>query len=196
MIHAIHGPLVYRPEQWVVVFEPAQPGHRWLNLVPGRYKHVRLYGYVPFLHVWLFVDPYLAGIEIHVAAHGAPADELADAWTRGCDIVVMPRREHMNRSVAAAGFGWCVPVVKRLIGLNSGALRPDSLFADCIANGGKRYELQHAHSLDDHGLDHGDVERIRRSDCGDEHEHGADRDRNGADRNDRRGHPDLHGARH
>src|SRR5690348_8565690 len=124
MIHAIPGPLISQPEQWILAFEPALPGQRWLNMIPGRFKHVRAYGYVPFLHVWVFVDATFAGLELRVAANGAAADAQAELWTRHCTIVLMPRRPHANRSVLLSASGWCVPAVKRLIGLKSSALRP------------------------------------------------------------------------
>lgn len=140
MIHLVEGPLISQPEQWILAFEPAMPGHPWLNrLVPGRFKHVRAFGKVPFLHVWLFFDATLAGLELRVAADGRAADTLAVEWTRSCTIMVMPKRPHANRSALLAASGWCVPSVKRLIGLQSSALRPDALFADCLANGGKLY---------------------------------------------------------
>lgn len=139
MISLIHGPLIYKPEQWIVVFDPVAQNRvcRWLS--PGRFKHVRAYGYVPFLHVWLFVDANLAGLELYVAAGGEPARAMAAEWTRGCTCVLMPRRPHANRSLVTAASGWCVPTVKRLIGLRSSALRCDALLADCLRNGGHMY---------------------------------------------------------
>lgn len=139
MITLIHGPLIYKPEQWIVVFDPVAQNRvcRWLS--PGRFKHVRAYGYVPFLHVWLFVDANLAGLELYVAADGDPARAMAAEWTRGCTRVLMPRREHANRSLRVAASGWCVPTVARLIGLRSSALRVDRLLADCLRNGGRMY---------------------------------------------------------
>lgn len=143
MITAIHGPLIYQPEQWVLVFD-RRPARWWLGwLIPGKYKHVRAYGYVPFLHVWIFHDANLAGIEVWVAADGEPFRAMRAAWTAGdCDLMLMPRRQHASRSLFTAMSGWCVPHVKRLIGLRSSALRPSTLFADCLRNGGRLHELR------------------------------------------------------
>jgi len=139
VISLIRGPLIYKPEQWVVVFDPVAQNRvcRWLS--PGRFKHVRAYGYVPFLHVWLFVDANLAGLELYVAADGEPARAMAAEWTRGCTRVLMPRLPHANRSLFLAASGWCVPIIARLIGLRSSALRPSAFFADCLRNGGRMY---------------------------------------------------------
>lgn len=145
MITAIHGPLIYQPEQWVLVFD-RKPANRWIGwLVWGEYKHVRAYGYVPFLHVWIFQTANLAGIEVWVAADGEPARAMIGQWTAGdTERMLMPRRPHANRSPFLALSGWCVPHVKRLIGLRSSALRPSSLFADCLRNGGRLYGNQRA----------------------------------------------------
>jgi hypothetical protein len=139
MIQAIHGPLISQPQTWVLAFDP-KADHWIARWTPGRYKHVRAYGYVPFLHVWLFVDANLKGIGIWVAAEGEAATAMAGEWARGCAIVLMPQRPPESGSVLVASSGWCVPFVKRLIGLRSGALRPDALFADCLRNGGTLYD--------------------------------------------------------
>lgn len=41
-------------------------------------------------------------------------------------------------------FGFCVPVIKRLVGLRSGALRPDSLWRHCLEHGGEPFEAGNA----------------------------------------------------
>lgn len=139
MISVEHGPLISQPGAWVLAFDPVA-ANRWIGaLTPGRFKHVRAFGYVPFLHVWIFIDANFAGLEVQLAAEGAPADALAASWTRGCTMVVMQRRPHASRSLVTAASGWCVPTVKRLIGLRSSALRVDALFADCLRNGGTLY---------------------------------------------------------
>lgn len=142
MITVLHGPLISRPETWVLAFArtAASPWVRWL--VWGRYKHVRAYGYVPFLHVWLFYDATFTGIEVIVAADGEAARAQIAGWIDGCDLVRMPRRPHANASPVLAMCGWCVPAIKRLIGLRCGALRPDALYEHCLRNGGVRYGKQ------------------------------------------------------
>lgn len=153
MFQVTHGPLISQPEQWLLAFDP-HTENRLARAVPGRFKHVRAFGYVPFLHVWLFLDPTFAGIEVWVAAKGEAADAMAAQWTRGCTVVLMPRRPHANQALALAASGWCVPVVKRLIGLQSGALRVDALFGDCLRQGGRLYGQQLSRTSDD-DADHG-----------------------------------------
>ncbi len=140
MITAITGPLISRPESWVLAF--ARTSTTWWVpwLVPGRYKHVRAYGYVPFLHVWLFFDTHFSGIDVIVAADGAAARAQIAVWIDGCDLVRMPWRAAGKSSLTLAMSGWCVPAVKRLIGLRGCALRPDALYEHCLRNGGIRHE--------------------------------------------------------
>lgn len=137
MIRAIEGPLIVQPRSWTLVFN-REASSRWFGaLVPGRYKHVRAYAYVPFLHVWVFYDPDFRGTDIIVAADGEPAKRLIASWTVKADLMMM--RVTDARARPRIGF-WCVPMIKSLIGLRSSALRPDGLWADCLANGGEPFE--------------------------------------------------------
>lgn len=146
MITAQHGPLISRPTHWIVVFD-RRAGRNWISrLTLGKYKHVRAYGYVPFLHVWLFFDPNFSGIELLVAANGDAANMLASAWTNDCDVIVMPRSPHENRSATLALAGWCVPQIKRLLGLRCVAVTPDALFRRCLQHGGQLYARQPSHA--------------------------------------------------
>jgi hypothetical protein len=138
---AVEGPLISHPGAWVVVFDPMATN--WLaRIIPGRFKHVRAFGYVPFLHVWIFYDANFAGIEIIIAKDGADSHEMIRLWSTGCECVLMPRRPHANESTAVSLSGWCVPAVARLIGLPCGALRPDGFLAHCLRNGGKSLNEQ------------------------------------------------------
>lgn len=137
MIQVLPGPLVVEPTSWMLVFD-REASSRWLSLIAfGRYKHVRAFAYVPFLHVWVFFDPHIGGTDIVVAADGEPAQALMQRWLVNADVLRMPRRPGWNRP---ALFGFCVPVIKRLIGLRSGALRPSALYRHCLRNGGEPFE--------------------------------------------------------
>lgn len=140
MIEAIPGPLIVQPEIWTLVFD-RKASTWWASwLAFGRYKHVRAYAYVPFLHVWVFFDPHLSGTEIIIAADGAPAQALMQTWIVSADLIRV-RRAACRRRPAMLGF--CVPAIKRLLGLNCRALRPDSLWRHCLANGGEPFEAAH-----------------------------------------------------
>lgn len=154
MIRAVEGPLVVQPEIWTLVFnrEAATWWASWLAM--GRYKHVRAYAYVPFLHVWVFFDPHIGGTDIVIAADGEPANRMIGSWIVNADLVRM-RRQDPDESVLSFRWpgvwceerpryafpllGFCVPAIKRLIGLRYVALRPDALYRLCMRNGGEPF---------------------------------------------------------
>lgn len=132
MIDVITGPLVCQPRVWTLVFS-REARTRWLGwLAMGRYKHVRAYTYVPFLHHWIFYDVHLRGVDLFTAEDGPPALDVIRVWTQNADLVMVPRETSPQVSVM---FSFCVPAMKKLLGIRSSALRPDALYAHCIANG-------------------------------------------------------------
>lgn len=141
MITATVGPLIVEPEYWILVFERDHPAW-WVRLLAmGRYKHVRAYAYVPYLHVWVFYDVDLRGAHMVFAADGAASKAAIRLWTANSDLVRVRRFLHATRRPPVLGF--CVPAIKRLIGLRTGALRPDRLYADVLAHGGEPFEEPH-----------------------------------------------------
>lgn len=142
MISAVEGSLTQSPRNWVLVFDRVAVSPLWSRLACGEFKHVRAYSYVPFLHVWIFFDPHVGGIDITVAADGAPARAMVQSWIgpNRSDLMLMPVRSGGGRFPL---LGWCVPSIKRLIGLHCGALRPDALWRHCLRNGGKPFKALH-----------------------------------------------------
>lgn len=139
MIRAVPGPLIVAPETWVLVFnrEASTWWASWLAL--GRYKHVRAYAYVPFLHVWVFYDVHLGGTDIFLAADGAPAHSVMAHWNENADLVSFKR---MSIDIQPSPiFGFCVPAIKRLVGLKCVAMRPDALYRQCLRHGGIPFEV-------------------------------------------------------
>jgi hypothetical protein len=137
MITAIEGPLIVQPDSWTLVFD-RRASTWWASwFALGRHKHVRAYAYVPFLHVWVFFDPHLSGTDLIVAADGEAANRLIASWIVDADLVRMRRRATGRRP---AIVGWCVPSVKRLIGLRCVALRPSGFYRQCLKHGGEPFE--------------------------------------------------------
>jgi hypothetical protein len=137
VIRVVEGPLISQPLIWNLVFERKSLSW-WSHLALGRYKHVRAYGYVPFLHVWQFVDIGLRGFDVFVAADGAPANAVIRTWIEHADVLrIAPRRDGVRRLPV---LGWCVPAMRRLTGVPGGALRPDAFFAECLRNGATPFE--------------------------------------------------------
>lgn len=118
---------------WFVCFDTTTPTW-WVRLIPGRYKHVRAFGFVPLMGLWIFFDVALAGHSLFVARDGTPQCEaMIERWWNGCDVL------KVKRSRGPAGLSriglWCVPAVAGLIGVRSGALRPDGLWRECVRQG-------------------------------------------------------------
>lgn len=129
--------------QWFVCFcrRAATP---WLDRLPvGRYKHVRAFGQVQAINTWIFFDPALDRTAIKLARGSAVAPLMME-WTHDADVVRMPLtcREALMPRLG----GWCVPQIKHLVGISSGALRPVALWRDCLRQGG---EAVHIHASAD-----------------------------------------------
>jgi hypothetical protein len=146
MITAITGPLIVQPECWQVVFS-RETTNPWIRrFVPGEFKHVSAYAYVPFLHVWAFFDPHIAGTDIILAAEGDPALAMISSRIKNAAVVSVRRHSHKvgkldsserrSRSIGLPLLGYCVPSVRRLVGVSGGAFTPSGFFKECVAYGG------------------------------------------------------------
>lgn len=121
----------------MLVFDPSSD-HWWISLLAcGRYRHVRACAYVKTTRLWLFYDVTLSPTLVMALPDGDAAAMYFHDFTKGCDLVrIAPsRRRGLQFSPLT-----CVSAIKRLIGLKSRALRPDRLFRDCIAAGGRPLE--------------------------------------------------------
>lgn len=100
---------------WAVAFRPA-----------ARPRHVLAFGFDAHAGMWVVVDPCR-----HAIAVRALAPSAFDAWARvevaGADVWRLDAAE--ATSVLSPGL-WCVGVVKRLLGLRSGAFTPAGLRRD------------------------------------------------------------------
>jgi len=122
---------------WTLVF-CKKPGRWWVRLLAcGRYNHVKAIAYLPSLRAWLFYDVKFNGTKILLADEDDPRTEafLRD-YLDNCDTIAMPRLPIPQRSAPQLGF-WCTIAMKHLVGIRSRAFRPDRLWRDCIAVGGK-----------------------------------------------------------
>ena len=143
LVDLIAGPLIVEPVNWTVVFSRRARTRLQHLLIIGRYKHVRAYAYVPFLHVWVFYDVHLRGTSIVVAADGPPANQMIAIWIEDADLVqISVNKDGINR-LSWPILGFCVPAMKRLLGIRSGTLRPDGFYRDCLRNGGVPFEAEH-----------------------------------------------------
>lgn len=119
------------PTRWLLAFSHRSTS-RFINAIPGRYKHVMAMGYVEELNTWLFFDVRLGHTNLY-AARGDHALRLMAHYSQDADLLGIPAR-HRATPALRCGF-WCVPSVKHLVGIRGGALRPDALWRDCVAQG-------------------------------------------------------------
>lgn len=133
----------YAPQVWNVVFN-REAASGWARWVPGRYKHVRAYAFVPASQVWLFYDVSFVGTDISAVPHGQHWDKLWEfiGPDTASDIVSVtmlpPRRRRFPWS------NWCTSALRHLLNLPGGALRPDAFYRECVENGGIPFEAPNA----------------------------------------------------
>jgi len=122
---------------WTLVF-CKNPGPWWVRLLAcGRYNHVKAIAYLPSLRAWLFYDVKFNGTKVMLAREGeAGTPGILREYLKNCDTIAMPRLPTPKRIAPQLGF-WCTIAMKHLVGIKSRALRPDSLWRDCIRAGGK-----------------------------------------------------------
>lgn len=123
--------------QWTLVFCKNR-GPWWVRLLAcGRYHHVKAIAYLPTMRAWLFYDVKFNLTRLMLAREDDPEVEafLLD-YLHNSDTIAMPRLPTPKRAAPQVGF-WCTLAMKHLVGIHSGALRPDRLWRDCIAAGGK-----------------------------------------------------------
>jgi len=125
---------------WILLFSKKR-GRWWVRLLAwGRYHHVKAIAYLPAMRAWLFYDVKFNGTRLMLAREddpGTPA--FLHDYLDSCDPVAMPRLPVPKRIAPHAGF-WCTLAMKHLVGIRTGALRPDRLWRDSVTAGGKPYE--------------------------------------------------------
>lgn len=134
----------YTPTSWCVVFN-VEGSSGWARWVPGRFKHVRAYAFIPKTKTWLFYDVSFSGTEIMAIPDGPEA--RAAIWSfigpEGKSYIVgvpvLPARRRLF-----PWSNWCTSALRHLLNVPGGALSPSAFCRDCLANGGKPFE-------DDHG---------------------------------------------
>jgi len=121
---------------WILLFSKKR-GRWWVRLLAwGRYHHVKAVAYLPDLGAWLFYDVKFFGTRLMLAREGDPGTgPFLHGYLDGCDLIAMPRLPVPKRVAPRAGF-WCTLAMQHLVGIRTGAWRPDRLWQDSIAAGG------------------------------------------------------------
>jgi hypothetical protein len=109
----------FRVVEWRVAFETSP------------WQHVLCFGFDG--RSWIVVDPQWGGAEVFTIEPG----KAFDAW-----VLELASRAEIFALPAQDGCGWrglfCVGVVKRMIGLRSGALSPRALRRDLLRAGARQ----------------------------------------------------------
>jgi hypothetical protein len=115
-------------------------GRWWVRLLAcGRYNHVKAIAYLPALRAWLLYDVKFNGTRLLLVREDDPGSHAhLQLYLAGCDLVAMPRLPIPKRFAPQVGF-WCTIAMKHLVGIRGAVLRPDQLWRDSIAAGGKPY---------------------------------------------------------
>jgi hypothetical protein len=126
---------------WILLFSKKR-GRWWVRLLAcGRYHHVKAIAYLPAMRAWLFYDVKFNGTRLMLAPEGDPGTRgFLHDYLDGCDLVAMPRLPVPKRVAPHAGF-WCTLAMKHLVGIRTCALRPDRLWRDSVAAGGRFCEI-------------------------------------------------------
>jgi hypothetical protein len=124
---------------WILVFSKKR-GRWWVRLLAcGRYHHVKAIAYLPAMRAWLFYDVKFNGTRLMLSREDDPGSRaFLHDYLESCDLVAMPRLPIPKRFAPQAGF-WCTIAMKHLVGIRAVALRPDRLWRDTVAAGGKPY---------------------------------------------------------
>jgi hypothetical protein len=125
---------------WILLFSKKR-GRWWVRLLAcGRYHHVKAIAYLSTMRAWLFYDVKFNGTRLMLAREDDPGTRaFLHDYLDSCDLVAMPRLPIPKRVAPHAGF-WCTLAMKHLVGIRTAALRPDRLWRDSVAAGGRPYE--------------------------------------------------------
>lgn len=126
-------PVEIEPELWNVVF------HRdvtcwWHRLLPGEFKHVFAYAYIPELDLFMVYDVWRKRTRIVLLPHCGRAIEGLSDMTTNAEVVKF--RARIRAGVPFAAFS-CVSTIKHLLGIRSVAVTPSGLYRCLIKLGGE-----------------------------------------------------------
>jgi len=119
---------------WNVAFMRAPRRSWWDWLTHPDFRHVCAYGYDGQTETWVVIDP----VETHIQVRLLNDTSFA-AWqieTSAATSWVLRVPVAQDRFAARSRIGlWCTTVVANLLGVRSGAFRPQALFRDLLAAG-------------------------------------------------------------
>jgi hypothetical protein len=117
---------------WNIVFH-RRCAHAWIGrLVPGEFKHVSAFGFSGLNQVWVCIDVGLFVSRVFIVPAGIEGDKVIGDWIQDGELLQIRRRPGKPRFRLSRFLLFCVPAVRSLINLDSGALLPAALWRDCL----------------------------------------------------------------
>lgn len=122
---------------WFVAFHRGSDVGWWRYVVPGRYKHVSLFGYCVPARTWVFIEVVMGGITIQLLPEGAASENILAALTPDCDVLVVEARPIEVSGLRVRLPLCCTSFICDVLGLRRGALLPITLWRLLLLNGAK-----------------------------------------------------------
>lgn len=121
---------------WFVAFHRGTDVGWWRYVVPGRYKHVSLFGYCVPCRTWVFIEVALGGITVQLLPEGTASEAILASLTPDCDVLVIEARP-IGVSRPRLRPLSCTSFICDVLGLRRGALLPVSLWRLLLRSGAK-----------------------------------------------------------
>lgn len=137
----------YLVEEWHVVFEPGPRRKWWDWLLHNDFRHVQMFAWVPLADAWLIVNSTHVGTRILMVPDGDDMWHRIGCWKANGARILRASVSEIATLQSRTGL-WCVPVTKHVLGVKSGAWRPQALYRDMIKAGATpSFEVDHHESL-------------------------------------------------
>ena len=119
--------------RWTIVFHRKAENWFFSAIALGRFKHVSAFAWLPELGIWVFYDVGFRRTRLMHMADGVHAHAAIAAVVEGNEVLTVDVADASLPLMRAGLF--CTTAIKHLIGLRSGALRPDALYRHLVAHG-------------------------------------------------------------
>jgi hypothetical protein len=120
--------------RWTVVFH-RESDHLFFRLIAlGHFKHVSALAWIPELGQWWVYDVGFRRTRLKVLVDGPNAQAIIAAIIKDNATVTIDVRDDQLPWMRIGLF--CTSAVSHLLGLRTGALRPDALYRHLVRNGG------------------------------------------------------------
>jgi hypothetical protein len=121
-------------KRWTVVFHRKAENRFFAAIALGHFKHVSAFAWIPEFGIWTIYDVGFRRTRVVHLADGPAAQQILAAIVTGNATVTVDVRTTDLPWMRLGMF--CTSAVAHLVGVRSGALRPDALYRHLVAKGG------------------------------------------------------------